>query len=224
MEGVKYLVIVTRREFAEDYTEFLGRVGAQSVSRTFCKGTATDHVLSVLGIEKTENVMFRSVVAESVAEKIRKGLKTEMNIDGLGNGICLTLPLDGIGGEYSKNYLLGDKPIEKQESKMEEKSKFVLIIAIADRGNSELVMDAARSAGATGGTVLSAKGTGAKIAKFFGVVISEEKEMVHVVARRESRDAIMKAIMEKAGSDTPAHGVVFSLPVEQVDGIRSFAD
>ena len=107
---------------------------------------------------------------------------------------------------------------------MEEKSKFVLIIAIADRGNSELVMDAARSAGATGGTVLSAKGTGAKIAKFFGVVISEEKEMVHVVARRESRDAIMKAIMEKAGSDTPAHGVVFSLPVEQVDGIRSFAD
>ena len=83
-------------------------------------------------------------------------------------------------------------------------------------------MDAARSAGASGGTVVKAKGTGAELAKFFGVSISEEKEMVYIVASRNDRDNIMKAIMEKAGNNTDAHGVVFSLPVDSVVGIKNF--
>ena len=107
---------------------------------------------------------------------------------------------------------------------MEEKSKYVLLTVIADKGNVDVVMDAARAAGAGGGTVLSAKGTGAEIAKFFGVAISEEKEMIYIITRREDRDVIMKAVMEKAGRDTKAHGVVFSLPVESVIGIKSFED
>ena len=82
-------------------------------------------------------------------------------------------------------------------------------------------MESARSAGATGGTVLKAHGTGAEIAKFFGVSISEEKEMVYIVAKRDDRDAIMKAIMAKAGNNTNAHGIVYSLPVDSVAGIRS---
>ena len=85
-------------------------------------------------------------------------------------------------------------------------------------------MDAAREGGATGGTVVRAQGTGAEIAKFFGVTISEEKEMIYIVASRESRDAIMYKIMEKAGKDTDAHGIVFSLPIDSVVGIRSLED
>ena len=83
-------------------------------------------------------------------------------------------------------------------------SKSVLIITVVDKGNVDLVMDAARSAGASGGTVVKAKGTGAEMAKFFGVSISEEKEMVYIIAPRTDRDAIMQAIMEKAGAKTEA--------------------
>ena len=97
-----------------------------------------------------------------------------------------------------------------------------MIITVVDKGNTELVMNAARTAGANGGTVVRAKGTGAEIAKFFGVSISEEKELVYIVASRESRDSIMKAIMEKAGTNTNAHGVIFTLPVDSVAGIKGF--
>jgi nitrogen regulatory protein PII len=105
---------------------------------------------------------------------------------------------------------------------MEKQSKSVLIITIVNKGNTDLVMDAARGAGAGGGTVLRAKGTGANMAKFFGVSISEEKEMVYIVAQREKRDNIMRAIMEKAGSNTEAHGVIFSIPVDGVVGLKDF--
>ena len=101
-------------------------------------------------------------------------------------------------------------------------SKIVMIISIINKGNTETLMKAARDAGANGGTVVRAKGTGADLAKFFGVTISEEKELVYILARRENRDAIMKAIMEKVGSNTSAHGVTFSIPVDCVVGLSAF--
>lgn len=225
MEGVKYIVTVTHREYAEDYTEFFYKHGVRNLMKLFATGSVRDKALSALGIERALKVVFCTVATESDANGINKGLVREMNLSERGNGFSVTVPLDGIGGESGKQYLLGDKPIEKREKEqMEEKSKYVLLIIIADKGNVDIVMDAARAAGAGGGTVLSAKGTGAEIAKFFGVAISEEKEMIYVAARREDRDAIMKAVMEKAGRDTDAHGVVFSLPVESVIGIKSFEE
>lgn len=225
MEGVKYVIVVTRRDFTEEYDEFFHIAGAKTVIRNFCRGATSDSVLNALGIERVERIMFRTLVTESVAANLRKGLLTEMRLGATGNGFYISVPADSIGGTNSKNYFLGEGPIVKREKEnMEEKSKFVLLITIADKGNVDLIMEAAKSAGATGGTVVSGKGTGTNIAKFFGVAISEEKEMVYIVAKRDFRDAIMKAIMEKAGKDSAAHGVVFSLPVDEVAGINGFAE
>ena len=56
---------------------------------------------------------------------------------------------------------------------------FELIVAIVNRGFSDLVMDAARKAGASGGTILHGRGTGVhEAAQFFGVAIQPEKELV----------------------------------------------
>ena len=82
-----------------------------------------------------------------------------------------------------------------------------------------MVMDAARSAGAAGGTVLHARGTGMKRAeKFFGVSLVSEKELVLIVTKTENKNAIMQAVMQKAGMDTKAKAIVFSLPVTDTAG------
>lgn len=225
MQGVKFILTVTHREYAEVYTEYFHKNGVQNLIKLFGTGSARDKTLSAFGIERALKVIFCTVVAEDTAQIINRGLVHEMNISDRGNGFSVTIPLDGMGGESCKRLFLGDKPLEKKENtEMEEKSKYVLLTIIADKGNVDLIMDAARDVGAAGGTVLNAKGTGAQFAKFFGVAISEEKELIYIVARREERDVIMKAVMEKAGRDTPAHGIVFSLPVESVLGIRSFEE
>ena len=82
-----------------------------------------------------------------------------------------------------------------------------------------MVMDAARDAGARGGTVIHAKGTGARFAsKFFGLTIAEEKEMIYLVTSKESKDAIIEAIIDKAGPSTDARAIAFTVPVERVAG------
>ena len=224
MKGIKYLITITQREYSERYQDFFHRQGVERVFKKLCQGTATQKTLSYLGIENTDKVMFESVVRTESLTDIIKGLYLEMDIGSAGNGVAVVLPIDCVGGISSLKYLVGDKPIDKESDNMSGESKNILILTIVDKGNTDLVMDSARDAGATGGTVVKANGTGAEIAKFFGVSISEEKEMVYIVAKREDRDGIMRAIMEKAGSNTDAHGVIFSLPVDKVVGIKSFEE
>ena len=224
MQGLRYLITITKREYEEDYLDFFHCHGVNNIISLLCNGTASEHMLNLMGLEKTEKIMFQTMIREENLGEIIKGLIVELDISSAGNGLAAVIPIDSIGGSSSLSYLAGDKPIEKKEnvnvSTLE--NKIVMIITIVDKGNTEFVMDAARGAGAGGGTIVRAKGTGAEIAKFFGVSISEEKEMVYIVARKETRDAIMKAIMEKAGSNTDAHGVIFSLPVDSVVGLKCF--
>ena len=224
MQGLRYLITITKREYAEDYLDFFRRKGVTNVISSLCNGTATEHTLNLMGLEKTEKIMFQAMIREENVAEIIKGLLIEMDISSAGNGLGAFIPIDSIGGSSSLKYFVGEKPVEKKENENvgATESKTVMIVAVVDKGNTETVMDAARSAGASGGTVVRAKGTGAEIAKFFGVSISEEKEMVYIIARRDGRDAIMKAIMEKAGIGTDAHGVIFSLPVDNVVGLKCF--
>lgn len=101
--------------------------------------------------------------------------------------------------------------------------KYDLVVTIVARGFADEVMAAARSAGAFGGTVVNARGTGThELQKFFGSVIQPEKEMVLILTERENRDPIMEAIGREAGLSKEAMGVCFSLPVDGVKGVRRF--
>lgn len=99
-------------------------------------------------------------------------------------------------------------------------SEHELIVAIYEKGYTDAVMDAARAAGAGGGTTIRAKGTGAGNQKFFGLTLAEEKEMLFIVSSNEKKKDIMKAIIHDAGPDSKAHALVFSLPVSASAGFR----
>ena len=95
-------------------------------------------------------------------------------------------------------------------------------LAIANGGYSDMVMEAASAAGAQGGTVLHTRATDADNAnKFFGMAITEEREMILLVTPADKRAAIMQAIMEKAGAQSAAQSVVFSVKLDDVAGLYS---
>jgi len=97
---------------------------------------------------------------------------------------------------------------------------FEMILTIVNNGFSDIVMDAARSAGARGGTILHARGTvGEEMKKFFGVTIDPEKEVILILTTHEKRTAMMKAIGDAAGLRSEARGMSFSVPVDDVVGI-----
>ena len=224
MKGLKYFVCITRKDNAEGYTEFFKSFGSNNVLINFGQGSAPASKLDLLGIVDNGKAVFQLMVRNTVYKEFCEGLDKDLHLDENHSGLGFFVPVDGIGGESGKRFFVGNDPIENKEEEvnMSEQSKCVAIISIMDKGNADAVMESAREAGATGGTIVKAKGTGAELAKFFGISISEEKEMLYIIAKREKRDDIMYAIMDKAGPNTDAHGIVFSLPVDKVVGIKDF--
>lgn len=105
----------------------------------------------------------------------------------------------------------------------EEKRSFELIITIVNRGYADSAMDAAKAAGATGGTLIKARGTGIKEAqKFFGIIIEPEKDLLLIVVDSAIKKAVMTAICKGAGLSTEGRGMSFSVPVEEIVGIPHF--
>lgn len=98
---------------------------------------------------------------------------------------------------------------------------FELILTIVNEGFSEAVMDAARSKGATGGTLISGRGTAKEetLAKF-KVFLTPEKEIVLILSPKENTKNILLVINEQCGLTTDAHGIAFALPVDDVCGIK----
>ena len=83
-----------------------------------------------------------------------------------------------------------------------------------------ILQEAAREAGATGGTVLRGRGTANQEAeRFFHITIQPEKELVMILVRREDKDAILHAIYHAAGLNTAGQGIAFSLPVDSTAGL-----
>ncbi|GHV01389.1 hypothetical protein FACS1894211_11020 [Clostridia bacterium] len=99
--------------------------------------------------------------------------------------------------------------------------EYKLIICVVNRGFSEEVMDAARAAGARGGTVLHGRGTSLHSHTVLGVRIEPEKELLLIAVERDGCRAVMEAINERAGLGTPGSGICLALPIEDIIGLKA---
>ena len=200
------ILTITDRSRGGDFSAWFREQGATLVLTALGRGTATTEVLDCLGLEATEKAVLLCMLP-SRKGLLRKAAK-DLWLDVPGRGVIMAVPVSSIGGASAKNYLLQGEAEDRM---------------IANHGASDQVMDAARAAGATGGTAVHAKGTGTELAKkFFGVSLASEKELIFILASAETRKPIMKAIMEKAGMQTEAQALAFSLPVTDLAGLRQF--
>lgn len=100
------------------------------------------------------------------------------------------------------------------------KDKYQMILCIVNSGFSETVMEAAKDAGARGGTVIHARGTANKEAEqFFHITIQPDKEIVMILVTDGIKDAVLHALYQSAGLKTEGQGIAFSLPVDEVVGL-----
>lgn len=220
------ITVTSRVAGAKRFLDFYQSNGVPVIQTVLGRGTASDDILSTLGLEATEKAVLFSVVTPEKKKLLLRELVHTMKITTPGRGIAMSVPMSSIGGKTAANYLLTGKSedVELPENDTKEGSRmsaYQLIVAVANRGYTNLVMEAARSAGAGGGTVIHARSTGGANEKFFGMSIAEEREMILIVAPTEEKNAIMQAIMAKAGMETKAQAVTYSLAIDDVAGLRT---
>jgi len=181
--------------------------------------------LDYLGLESPEKAVAFSVLEEETWLHTKKQLEKKLQIDAPGGGISFIIPLSSIGGKKTLQFLLESEDYQKEEESTLKNTTHELIIIIAEQGYTELIMEAARGAGAFGGTVIHAKGTGMEMAeKFMHMSLAAEKEVIYIVSKTELKNNIMQAVMQKAGPDSKAKAITFSLPVTDTAGLRLIED
>jgi len=209
-----FVMAILNRGGGEKLSRLFSEYGAKLDVMTLGRGTASRKLLSYLGLGETAKDVLYCVMPREAARAALPRLCGELNLKKPGSGIAFAIPL---GARLKPG--AGEAP-GAEECEMEPFA-YDLILAVVNHGYADDAMEAARAAGATGGTVIHARGVGMKQAeKFFGVTVQAEKEILFTVVPSKLRQAVMEAVARKAGPETDAGAVVFSLPVEQAVGLE----
>ena len=216
------VIAITDHERGEAMNTLYRAAGLRGILSMPGRGTATSEHLAIYGLDATEKYVISGVGNRDEAEGLIKSAKRKLFIDIPGNGVMLTVPLKSVAGGKTLAYLTDE---QKSGGAPRMDFEHELIIVILNEGYSDFVMDAARAAGAGGGTVLHAKGTGGtRGEKFFSVSLADEKDMIYIIAHKDEKAAIMRSINEQAGPGSRAGAICFSLPISSVAGLRARED
>lgn len=188
-------------------------------------GTATSEMMDLLGLGTAEKTILVTVLPKDFANHALSSLKDLLEeVERKNRGIAFTLPILGANKLFLQ--LMGSLDVAyhaeeegKEEVAMTEK-KYVLITALVNPGYSEEVMNAARAAGARGGTVLHSRQVSSEKAQStLGLGVQEEKEMILIVSDSEQKLPIMQAIGDKCGLHSEAQGLVLASPIDCAIGL-----
>ncbi|MDR1837394.1 MAG: hypothetical protein LBQ89_07030 [Treponema sp.] len=190
-------------------------------------GTANSDILDLLGIGSTEKAVVICLEQEVGVPVLMREVRKKLKSYGPGAGIAFTVPLSAINDPVLlifKQSILKNEKIAAQPNgegvNMTNDHSHDLIVSIVNHGYSDELMNTARAAGATGGTVINARGQAHEGAvKFFGVAVQNEKEMILILTSSDRKVAIMQAVCESHGLNSEAQGIVFSVPVDNVMGL-----
>ena len=180
-------------------------------------GTASSRILNFFGLDEVWTLSPESRIPALLPEARRV-----LDLDTPGKGILFTIPISGLSAQIPP--VLIKPEYAKEDTAMPEAKStgrpYQLVMAIVNRGCSEQVMEAARSAGAKGGTVINARRVGYEdVQNMLGFTLQPEKEIVAILLKKEYKLPVMQAINREAGLKTSCQGVLFSLPVDDIMGL-----
>ena len=209
------LMIIAPTFLERKYLEMLEKYKVKFKAITYGKGTASSSLLEYFGLNEVGKIVIFAVLPNILGKHILGYTKSKMKINEPGNGIAFTIPLSS-ATKYMEDFY---KDNDMEDFEMDEEAKH-LIITIANEGFAEMIMNAAKKVGATGGTTINGRGLETeKIIKFLGISIEPEKDIVMILTDEDKKASIMNEIVAACGIKTPGRGICFSIPVENVAGL-----
>ena len=212
------LVVIVTPVLAEVAKHILHEAGADARFEVDGEGTASREWMDVLGLGSAEKKILVSILPPEEADAMAEKLSKSLPLKKAGNGIVFTMPASEMH-DY-------ERCLEKQEilgKTMGEIRRCYLITVIANKGCTDAVMDAARTVGASGGTIIHGETVRQRaLVRIWGLRHPEDKEIVLILSESSKTLDVMKAVETNCGEDTAVQAKCFACPVEQVYGLNYY--
>ncbi|WP_026907925.1 P-II family nitrogen regulator [Paucisalibacillus globulus] len=219
----KLIITIVKKEMAKRVVQASKKAGAGGGTTLLGNGFRADEKMRFMGIPvEREREIILTLVTNDIYPKVLDTIITTAKLTKHKQGIAFVLNTKHVTGIC---HMLGiDVDDDSEEASItmnEEKVLYDLIITIVNKGDSEKVVDASKSAGAEGGTIINGRGTGIhEQAKLFNILIEPEKEVVLTLITRDKTEAVLDAINKDAELNIPGKGIAFVLEVEKTVGIN----
>ena len=218
------LVLITNPKLADKATRVFRKSTLPVQYRLNAEGTASSEIMDMLGLGSIDKCILMSTVPRQMGDAMLTRLRLELHLGAVNSGIAFTISLSGMNKLLLRMLMKSEEEnavlnIRKVGNIMSD-TKYALIVATVNIGFSGDVMDAAKAAGASGGTVIHSRWIGnEEVAASWGLSMQEEKEIVLILSEEDKRVEIMSGISEKCGMRSEAKGLVMSLPIDSVMGL-----
>ncbi|WP_428770109.1 hypothetical protein V1L52_12420 [Treponema sp. HNW] len=190
----KLALAVIPDRYTDLFTETVGKTVCGKQILFSGRGTASSALLRHLGIGSTRKTVIGFLSCEEAIEAVCRMCEREARQHKDCGGILCTV---------------------SAENTMAKKSAHTLMCIIVNSGYGETVMEAARKAGAPGGTIIDARGTGTEQdMDFFGIRISPEKEVILIASETSAASDISDAVKKLPCFDAPGSGMICTLPAD----------
>lgn len=225
---VKVLVSIINKEDQEKLTETINKHCTAMHFSGIGHGTARSHHRSYFGFDEVDKRVTFSLIPGYLEHSILNTVGTELKLYLLGRGIAFTMPLSGISNIVEEPILATPdkdqgRSTRSPVSKKEKKTMHELVIAVVNEKYSDVAIEAARSAGATGATVFHTRSVdNAKVEQGMGASVPTDTDSIFFLTSKEYKLKIMEAIRDAAGLKTEGGAIIFSVPVDDLVGIGRF--
>ncbi|MBQ4378415.1 MAG: transcriptional regulator [Treponema sp.] len=220
MSRFSLIISIVPHDRGEKLTKAAVDAGCGGGSVLMGRGLAKSNLGAILGTFETKRDLIYMVVDSEKKKSIIQAICEASRNEKKDFGELFTLDVDSLlkAGSSSESTENDGTPDSKGEENMNANNSVVersrtrdMITVIVNKGYADDVMFAARKAGATGGTVINARGTAREDdAKFFGVHIVPEKDMLIIVVEHEKKEAVLSAINEVKCLKEPGMGIAFT--------------
>jgi len=206
MDDYKLLISIVPHDRGERLIRSAMESGCGGGTVLTGRGLARSNVAAILGLGEEAKDIILMIVKDEAKTPIASAIinTTRFEKKNFGEMFCVNL-----GALLKSGKLSGENDMANTETDN------TMITVIVNKGYADDVMAAARSAGAGGGTVVNARGTARETdARFFGMHIVPEKEMLLMVVPKDKKGAVMSAIENLKCLKEQGMGIAYTCAVE----------
>ena len=211
MEGCKLLCCIVDRKHGERIVSISKEAGATGGTILLGRGTAKSDLLQMLGLGDSRKEIVLILATPETTGSIMTALHTSEWVRKKVKGILFVIDVFALHRASVLSLAHRDTSMSTSTPASHE-----LITVIVNAGYAEDIMSVARKAGATGGTILHGRGTAREEdAKFFGISIVPEKDILLILASADSSRNILEAIRTTDFLQQEGLGIAFCMGVEK---------
>lgn len=212
--------------------------GAKGGTIFLGEGSVQSKILEKIGLTESHKEILMVSASDELSDKLHEMISTTFSFSKRNRGISFTIPFrrwqlstaglkpKGLTGSANSACSTGTAGSANaaglaglaEESLPSPPSHFC-IMTIVDKGRSRDCLQAAKAAGARGGTLIHGHGAGIPTDYFFPLVIEPQKAIVIIVTTKDKVIPIQERIFSELELEKPGKGILFVLPVTKASGL-----